>query len=38
MEFLYLIILKIGAKIRQNDPGVLKNVIEELKGSIKKYK
>ena len=27
VEFLYIIIQKIGSKIRQNDPGVLKNII-----------
>jgi len=38
VEFLYIIIQKIGSKIRQNDPGVLKNIIETLRDSIQKFK
>lgn len=38
VEFLYIIIQKIGSKIRQNDPGVLKDIIETLRDSIQKFK
>ncbi len=38
VEFLYLIIQKIGIKIRQNDPGVLKDIIDILKTAIESSK
>jgi hypothetical protein len=34
IEYLYVIIQKIGIKIRQNDPAVLKDIIEILKTAI----
>ncbi len=34
VEFLYIIIKKIGNKIRQNDPGVLKEIVDTLRKSI----
>ena len=38
IEYLYLIIQKIGIKIRQNDPAVLKDIIDILKTSIESSK
>jgi hypothetical protein len=38
VEFLYIIIQKIGSKIRQNDPGVLKEIVDTLKEAIQAFK
>jgi hypothetical protein len=38
VEFFYIIIQKIGSKIRQNDPGVLKEIVDTLKEAIQAFK
>lgn len=38
IELIYILIQKSGAKIRQNDPSTLKNIMNTIKDAIEDYK
>ena len=38
IELIYIIIQKSGIKIRQNDPMILKNIINNIRTTIDSYK